>query len=96
MYYVYVLYSEFDAGLYIGYTGDLRRRIGEHRRGESFSTSYRLPFVLIYYEAYISQEDALGRERFLKSGSGRKYLKKQLVHFFITHPLRTISPKEKV
>jgi putative endonuclease len=96
MFYVYVLYSERDAGLYIGYTCDLRRRIDEHRRGESFSTSYRLPFVLIYYEAYVCQADALGRERFLKSGSGRRYLKKQLTHFFMAHPLRTAGPKEEV
>jgi len=96
MYYVYVLYSELDAGLYIGYTCDLRRRVDEHRRGESFSTSYRLPFVLIYYEAYVCQEDALGRERFLKSGSGRRYLKKQLMHFFMAHPLRTTVPNEEL
>ncbi len=82
MYYVYVLYSERDAGLYIGYTCDLRRRLDEHSRGESFSTSYRLPFVLTYDEAYVCKEDALGRERFLKNGSGRRYLKKQLTHFF--------------
>ena len=37
MYYVYVLYSECDAGLYIGYTCDLRRRVDEHRRGESYT-----------------------------------------------------------
>jgi len=33
MYYVYVLYSERDKGLYTGYTGDLRRRIDEHNKG---------------------------------------------------------------
>lgn len=92
MYYVYVLYSERDCGLYIGYTENLQCRMDEHRRGESFSTSYRLPFVLVYYEAYASREDAVGRERFLKSGGGRKYLKKQLMHFFASHPLRTSGP----
>ncbi len=96
MYFVYVLYSERDAGLYIGYTCDLRRRFDEHRRGESFATAYRLPFVLIYYEAYLLQNDALGRERFLKSGSGRRYLKKQLKHYFEAHPLREVGPKEDV
>jgi len=36
---------------------------------------------LIYYEAYLNKNDALGRERFLKSGSGRRFLKNQLRHY---------------
>jgi integrase len=31
MFYVYVLHSEFDQGLYIGFSADLRRRLAEHR-----------------------------------------------------------------
>ncbi len=46
---------------------------------------------LAYYEAYRCQADAEGRERFLKSGSGRKFLKKQLRHYFAAHPLREIT-----
>ena len=37
------------------------------------STSYRGPWKLIYYEAYLEQADALGRERYLKSGAGRRF-----------------------
>ncbi|MCK4540209.1 GIY-YIG nuclease family protein [Candidatus Parcubacteria bacterium] len=38
---------------------------------------------LIYYEAYIEKQDAIGREKFLKSGSGRKYLNKQLRNYLL-------------
>jgi putative endonuclease len=93
MFFVYVLYSHNDHGLYIGYTADLKRRLSEHERGESKATSYRLPIFLAYYEAYLCHEDAEGRERFLKSGAGRRYLRKQMAHFFALHPLRDHSRK---
>ena len=89
MYFVYVLYSEKDHGLYIGYTIDISRRVLEHDNGDTFSTSYRKPLILAYYEAYFYKEDALGRERFLKSGAGRTFLKKQMKTFFALHPART-------
>jgi GIY-YIG catalytic domain/Phage integrase, N-terminal SAM-like domain len=53
MFYVYMLQSESDDGLYIGRTTDLRRRLKAHQSGESFATSYRGPWKLIYYEAYL-------------------------------------------
>jgi putative endonuclease len=86
MYYVYVLQSERDDGLYIGFTSDLSERLRQHNEGDSKSTSSRRPFELIYYEAYIIREDAEGRERFLKSGGGRRYLDKQLRCYFEEHP----------
>ncbi len=88
MYYVYVLHSDFDHGLYIGYSTDLRRRLGEHCLGLSIATKHRRPWRLIYYEAYVSPDDAMGRERFLKSGAGRTYLRKQCRHYFASNPLR--------
>ena len=81
MFYVYLLRSESDAGFYIGYSGNLRKRIQEHKEGFSFATSFRGPWRLIYYEAYLNQEDALGREGYLKSGAGRRFLKAQLRHY---------------
>ena len=80
-FYVYVLESKKDGKRYIGYTNNLKKRIEEHKKGQSFSTKPRLPFKLIYFEGYLNKRDATGRERFLKSGSGRKYLKKQLTHY---------------
>ena len=82
MFYVYVLQSQLDAGLYIGYSSNLKRRLLQHNSGLSKATSFRSPWKLIYYEAYLERTDAQGRERFLKSGAGRRYLKKQLRHYF--------------
>lgn len=66
MFYVYILRSKADGQLYIGYTGDLRRRFQEHNSGRSQSTKARRPFELIYYEAYKSSADAQTREKNLK------------------------------
>jgi putative endonuclease len=88
MFYVYVLHSDKDAGLYIGYSTDLRKRLLEHKTGMAFATSYRAPWKLVYYEAYADSADAKGREVFLKSGSGRRFLMKQLAYYFQKHPFR--------
>ena len=88
MIYVYVLQSESDSGLYIGRTTDLRRRFEEHQSGESQSTKGRRPWTLIYYEAYLDEADASGREVFLKSGGGRRFLDKQLKKHFARFPRR--------
>ncbi len=81
MFYVYVLHSLEDRSFYIGFSTDLRRRMSEHKQGASFATKYRGPWKLIYYEAYIDRQDAEGRERYLKSGSGRQFLRQQLRHY---------------
>ena len=81
MHYVYVLRSVADEGFYIGYSANLRRRLDQHLQRNSFATSYRGPWKLIYHEAYLNQADALGRERYLKSGGGRRFLKAQLRNY---------------
>lgn len=88
MHYTYVLQSETDRGLYIGYTANLRRRLKEHQVGLAFATSYRGPWRLIYYEAYLEEADARGREEFLKSGAGRQFLMNQCRHYFAKYPAR--------
>jgi len=76
MIYVYVLlHSLEDHGLYIGFSTNLKKRIAEHEDGASFATKFRGPRKLIYNEAYIDRHDAEGRERYLKSGSGRPFLR---------------------
>ena len=67
-----MLRSESDSGFYIGFSTNLKRRLAEHTRGASFATKSRGPWKLIYYEAYTEREDAEGREKFLKSGAGRR------------------------
>lgn len=88
MHYVYVLQSDADCGLYIGYTANLRRRLSEHQSGMAVASAHRGPWRLIYYEAYIEEVDARGREVFLKSGAGRTFLRKQCRHYFSKCPLR--------
>jgi len=82
MNYVYVLQSLKDKDLYIGMTEDVVRREKDHYAGKVESTRNRRPLKLIYYECYLDEDDAKGREKFLKSGSGHRFLKKQLNHFF--------------
>jgi len=94
MHYVYILRSVKDGGFYIGYSANLRTRFDEHANGESFSTSYRRPWRLIYYEAYLNREDALGREKYLKSGSGRRFLKAQLAHYLQKTPSKSAAGAE--
>jgi len=72
MYYVYVLVNE-RGEKYVGYTSDLRRRVREHREGKSKSTR-GCDWKLVYYEAYLSREDALNRERKLKQRGRSKQL----------------------
>lgn len=78
MYYVYTLLSLRDKQFYIGYTNNLRKRIFQHSKGYGFSTKNRKPFKLIYYEACLSREDTRAREKYLKSGMGKRYLKNRL------------------
>lgn len=89
MFYVYVLQSQSDSGLYIGYSANLKRRFAEHQAGTSRATACRGPWVLIYYEAYAEERDARGREEFLKSGAGRRLLQKQCRAHFEKHSART-------
>jgi len=78
MYYVYVLQSKKDGKFYVGCTADLRKRLVYHNKGSVESTRNRRPFELIYYEACISQKDALHREKYLKTAYGKRYIKNRL------------------
>lgn len=78
MFYTYVLLSEKDNKHYIGWTNDLKKRVVKHKKGLVQATRNRLPINLIYYEACLSQEKAIEREKQLKTGFGRAYLKRRL------------------
>ncbi|MCX6737396.1 MAG: GIY-YIG nuclease family protein [Candidatus Parcubacteria bacterium] len=81
MYFVYVLQSEKNQGLYIGYTEDVFRRLTEHNEGKSKFTSSFMPYKLIFYEAFANQKDAKSRETYLKSGWGFRSIKKMLKNY---------------
>ena len=78
MYYIYLLQSAHDGRWYTGLTADLRARLAQHSKGKVHSTRPRRPFTLVYYEACLSYEDAIRRERYLKSGRGKRYLRQRL------------------
>ncbi len=81
MYYVYILQSSKNNSLYIGYTSDLRKRFKEHNEGKSLATKPFRPYKLIFYEAFLNEIDAKNREEYLKSGYGRKTIKKMLKEY---------------
>lgn len=83
MYFVYVLESRDDTSWYIGFTANIKKRVQDHNSGNGCITTAKKSggWKLIYFECYANKQDALGREKFLKGGSGRKYLHKQLKHF---------------
>ena len=81
MYYVYVIQSKKDKQFYTGFTRDLENRLLEHNSGRVSSTKERGPFELIYYEACLNEQDALAREKYLKSGMGKRYLRNRLRRF---------------
>ena len=80
MYCVYVLRGKPDRSLYVGYTNRLQERFAEHQAGSVFSTKHKRPLELLYAELYRNKKDAMERERYLKTGWGRNYLKKTLKH----------------
>ena len=84
MQYVYVLQSKKDGDLYVGCTNNLKSRIKLHNAKKVVSTAKRVPFVLLYYEAYIDSQDAYNREKYMKTGYGKNYIKKVLSNFFIS------------
>ncbi|MBU1148351.1 MAG: GIY-YIG nuclease family protein [Candidatus Omnitrophica bacterium] len=82
MYYVYVLQSQKDSFLYIGYTTGLKSRIYRHNKGLVPATKYRRPLSLIFYEAFISRVDAKRRESYFKTTKGKAALKTMLKDYF--------------
>ncbi len=83
-YYVYVLQSEKDQSLYIGYTSDLKSRLEQHNNGESRATKPFRPYKLIFYESFLHRIDAKNREVYLKSGYGRRTIRTLLNKYFQT------------
>lgn len=81
-YYVYILLSLKDKGLYIGFTSNLKIRLTQHAKKQVVATKLRVPFTLIHYEYFINKADAKAREEYLKSGAGRKQLKQILKRTF--------------
>ena len=74
-FFVYVMKSQKDGRFYKGMTNNLERRIYEHNKGKHKSTRPFCPWILVYHEEYNSREEARKRELYLKSGSGREFIR---------------------
>ncbi len=77
-YFIYVLRSSVDFKFYTGYTSNLMQRFEAHNAGKVTSTKNRKPFELVYFEACRSREDAIHREKYLKTFYGKMFLKNRL------------------
>ena len=80
-FFTYVLLSEKDKKYYTGYTSDLKQRIIQHNAGQVKSTKDRRPLRLIYFGACLNQQDALHREKYLKTHYGKLFLGNRLKNF---------------
>ena len=76
---MYVLKSEKDKKFYYGYTRNLRKRLEMHNSGRVKSTKSRIPLKIVYFEQVFDKESAIKREKYFKSGFGRKYIKRKLL-----------------
>jgi len=81
MWYVYILKSKKYKWFYVGITNDLINRFKLHNSGKVESTKKLKPFILIYYEAHNDRHDAAKREKFLKSGWGKNWIKRTLENY---------------
>lgn len=74
-YFTYVIYSESHNRFYKGMTQNIEKRLKEHNSGKTSSTKFYAPWRLIYFEEFSNRDDARKKEKFLKSGQGRDFIK---------------------
>lgn len=77
MYYVYILVSEKDNGIYIGRTNNLKRRLAEHNIGAVPSTKSRRPFRILKTFDCVSVRESVELEREYKKGFRREEIKRE-------------------
>jgi putative endonuclease len=75
MTFVYILMCADDK-TYIGCTNNLKDRLERHQKGQVTATAKQLPVKLISYFAFSNKYTAFNFEKYLKSGSGRAFMKK--------------------
>ena len=78
MFTVYVLLSYSTNRFYVGQTGNLERRLYEHYNGCARYTKNRGPWALVYSEEWGTRGEAMERERYLKTGEGKRWLREKL------------------
>ncbi len=79
MYYTYILRSKKDnSKFYIGYTANLEKRLKEHNESRMLYTKRHAPWYVETYVSFTNQQLAKQFEQYLKSGSGKTFLKRRL------------------
>ncbi|MDP2655357.1 MAG: GIY-YIG nuclease family protein [bacterium] len=78
MHYVYLLQDEQEK-LYVGYSGDLKKRLYDHKSKRVNTTRVYKEPVLIWYCAFKNKKVALDFEKYLKVGSGHAFMRKHLL-----------------
>ncbi len=83
MFYAYIIKSQSQKNdkWYTGSTNDLQKHLKQHNDNRLTYTKGQSPWGLIYYEAYLNDEDSRSREKYLKFNMGKRYLKIHLRHF---------------
>jgi putative endonuclease len=79
MFYTYVLHSDKFDRFYVGHTQNLESRLDEHNTGRTKSTKFYAPWRLVYFEKFSTRDEAIEREKYFKTGSGRKYYKSKIM-----------------
>ena len=73
--YVYAIRSAERNYIYVGLSDNLERRVHQHNSGSNKTTKPYAPFVLIWSETFPTRIEARKREKYLKSGSEKEFLK---------------------
>ncbi len=75
MFYVYAMYSLDRNYIYVGLTNNIDKRFAQHNKGQNRSTKAYKPFALFYTETVQTRQEARIREKYLKSGAGKEFLR---------------------
>jgi putative endonuclease len=75
MFFVYAISSIERNYIYVGLTDNPERRIGQHNPGYEKTTRAYAPFLILLIESFQIRSEARVREKYLKSGVGKEYLR---------------------
>jgi putative endonuclease len=75
MFFIYVLNSLSRKYIYVGMTDNVVRRFRQHQKGKEKTTAPYRPFEILFTEKYNTRSEAREREKFLKSGCGKEWIK---------------------
>jgi putative endonuclease len=75
MFFAYVIRSISTGYLYKGHCENLEERLKQHNSRMTESIRKYIPFEMVYFEAFETREEAIVREKYFKSATGRRFLK---------------------